>query len=226
MSASSLAPTRVYPTFKSLYKPHLEVEADDVFPCDTCEGEGCPDCRSHGLIHGYHNLGYAMPVVVAFGEGPGRGTEGARGAGRHEGHPRPGSACEWSEPDTDGFRVCDTRKRLQQAVVEATKLPGGPGRTALYRSAMRAWADHQCEIVPVVPAGSVEEGGSRGKGKPSAGPALDRIERLVDRCERLYARSRTQTDMAIAHAEARAELTIAIRRYALDARLDKAREAP
>jgi hypothetical protein len=57
-------------------------------------------------------------------------------------------ACEWVEPDEDGFMVCKTRRDLKNAVVAATREPSGPTRTERYEEAKRAHDEHFCERPP------------------------------------------------------------------------------
>lgn len=65
-------------TYRSLRKPWLKLEADDVWPCEECGGDGervitlheynqtivvfCPACQGYGRIHGFTIGGEAMPV--------------------------------------------------------------------------------------------------------------------------------------------------------------------
>jgi len=45
--------------FKSVNTPELKLEADDVWPCDECDGRDveCPECKGHGYIHGHKGNG-------------------------------------------------------------------------------------------------------------------------------------------------------------------------
>lgn len=55
------SPARVV-VFRSVDRPHLRLEEDDVFACE-CEGHGCSDCRGHYLLHGFDGT-RGLPVVL------------------------------------------------------------------------------------------------------------------------------------------------------------------
>lgn len=66
--------------FRSVERPELVLEEDDVALCDECCGldsDGCPTCRGHRILHGYSQGGRGLPVVVEDTQG--RASSGTPG---------------------------------------------------------------------------------------------------------------------------------------------------
>ncbi len=63
--------------FRSVDRPHLTLDEDDVFLCPDCEDEGsaeyarvsaewgeCATCRGFRVLHGFSHGAYGLPVEV------------------------------------------------------------------------------------------------------------------------------------------------------------------
>lgn len=67
MTSPLVAPSLV--PFRSVERPELVLEEDDVFVCDCVEygwdPDRCPDCKGHRILHGYTQGGRGLPVELA-----------------------------------------------------------------------------------------------------------------------------------------------------------------
>ena len=78
------AGARLMIVFRSIDRPELALEEDDVALCDTCDADDatCHVCRGYGLVHGYDSHGLGLPVVVDSGTPPARAELPPRLPGR------------------------------------------------------------------------------------------------------------------------------------------------